>query len=131
VKLQYLPDWTVQRQAIAALYQQVLAGIGDLVLPSTALGCTHVYHLFVIRTHHRDALQAHLTAQGIGTLIHYPIPPHRQQAYAHTDLAQHAYPIADELANTCLSLPMWPGMTSAHVDAVANALRSFFAIAQA
>lgn len=127
VKLQYLPQWTAQRQATAELYLQELAGVGDLILPATAPGCTHVYHLFVVRTQHRAALQAHLTAQGIGTLIHYPIPPHRQQAYADNALAQNNYPIAEKLADTCLSLPMWPGMSSAHVTGVADAIKGFFA----
>jgi dTDP-4-amino-4,6-dideoxygalactose transaminase len=127
VKLQYLPEWTAQRQATAELYLQELAGVGDLVLPTTASGCTHVYHLFVIRTQHRAALQAHLTAQGIGTLIHYPIPPHRQQAYADTDLAQRTFPIAEELADTCLSLPMWPGMQPAHITTVVEAIKEYFA----
>lgn len=127
VKLAHLPEWTAQRQAIAALYQKELAAIDGLTVPATAPGCTHVYHLFVVRTEQRDALQAHLTEQGIGTLIHYPIPPHRQQAYAHTSLAQESFPIAEELANTSLSLPMWPGMSLAHVQTVANAIKSFFA----
>ena len=77
--------------------------------------------------HHdqREALQQHLTAQGIGTLIHYPVPPHRQQAYAALGLPAGTFPIAEELAATCLSLPMWPGMTEDHVAAVAAAIRSF------
>ena len=127
VKLAHLPAWTAQRQAVAALYQQHLAGLGDLVLPTVAAGATHVYHLFVVRTAQREALQAHLTAAGIGTLIHYPVPPHRQQAYAHLGIAAGTYPIAEELAATSLSLPLWPGMTEAHVATVAAAVRSFFA----
>lgn len=127
VKLSYLPKWTAQRQAIAELYQNVLADTHGLILPQVAPGCTHVYHLFVVRTLQRDDLQAYLTQQGIGTLIHYPIPPHRQQAYAHTYLAQKSYPIAEQLADTSLSLPMWPGMTQAHVNTVADAIKSFFA----
>ena len=131
VKLHYLSGWTTQRQTVAGLYLKALEGVGDLLLPATALGCSHVYHLFVVRTKHRAALQAHLTTQSIGTLIHYPIPPHRQQAYAHTSLAQQSYPIAEELADTCLSLPIWPGMTPAHVEAVADAIKNFFATVQA
>ncbi|RYE23302.1 MAG: aminotransferase, partial [Sphingobacteriaceae bacterium] len=72
------------------------------------------------------ALQQHLTAQGIGTLIHYPVPPHLQQAYAHLDMAAGSFPIAEELANTCLSLPMWPGMEEIQVQAVAEAIHGFF-----
>ena len=124
-KLPHLPAWTQQRQQIAGLYAQHLAGLPELRLPHTAAGSTHVYHLYVVHTPRRDALQQHLTTQGIGTLIHYPVPPHRQQAYQHLQLPIGSFPIAEELAATCLSLPMWPGMTEAHVAAVATAIRSF------
>ena len=125
VKLPILPAWTSQRQQVAAWYAQHLADITGLRLPVVAAGATHVYHLYVVHTPHRDALQQHLTAQGIGTLIHYPVPPHRQQAYAALQLPAGRFPITEELATTCLSLPMWPGMTEAHVAAVAAAIRSF------
>ncbi len=127
VKLQYLPEWTRQRQQVAAWYNQHLADTAGLRLPQVAPGATHVYHLYVVHTPQRDALQQHLTAQGIGTLIHYPVPPHRQQAYADLNLPAGAFPIAEELAATCLSLPMWPGMTEEHVAAVAAAIQSFSA----
>ncbi|UOQ97089.1 DegT/DnrJ/EryC1/StrS family aminotransferase [Hymenobacter sp. 5317J-9] len=126
VKLPHLAEWTAQRQAVATLYNQHLAGIEGLLLPTVAEGATHVYHLYVVRTGQRDALQAHLTAAGIGTLIHYPVPPHRQQAYAHLNIPAGTYPVAEELAATSLSLPMWPGMTEEHVLAVAAAVRGFF-----
>ncbi|MBF9143449.1 DegT/DnrJ/EryC1/StrS family aminotransferase [Hymenobacter properus] len=125
VKLDYLPEWTRQRQQVAAWYDQHLAGIEGLRLPVVAPGATHVYHLYVVHTQHRAALQQHLTAQGIGTLIHYPVPPHLQQAYADMRLPAGAFPIAEELAATCLSLPMWPGMTEEHVATVAAAIRQF------
>ena len=126
VKLEHLPTWTAQRQQVAAWYDQHLAGLGDLLLPIVAEGATHVYHLYVVRTARREALQQHLTAQGIGTLIHYPVPPHRQQAYAHLNMPAGAFPIAEEIADTALSLPMWPGMTEEQVVAVAAAVRGFF-----
>ena len=127
VKLPYLAGWTVQRRQVAAWYDQHLAGIAGLRLPRVAPGATHVWHLYVVHTVQRDSLQQHLTAQGIGTLIHYPVPPHRQQAYAELQMPAGAFPIAEELALTCLSLPMWPGMTEEHVVAVAAAIRSFSA----
>lgn len=126
VKLPYLPEWTRQRQTVAALYDAHLAGVGDLQLPAVATGCTHVYHLYVVRTTHRASLQQHLTEQGIGTLIHYPVPPHQQQAYADQPLAHQQFPIAEELAATSLSLPMWPGMGEKEVQQVVAAIRSFF-----
>ena len=125
VKLQHLPGWTRQRQQVAAWYGQHLAGIDGLRLPTVADGATHVYHLYVVHTPRRDALQQHLTAQGIGTMIHYPVPPHRQQAYQTLGLEPGRFPIAETLAATCLSLPMWPGLTEAQVAAVAAATRSF------
>jgi dTDP-4-amino-4,6-dideoxygalactose transaminase len=126
VKLQHLANWTAQRQQVAAWYAQHLAGLGDLVLPTVAPGATHVYHLYVVRTAHREALQQHLTAQGVGTLIHYPVPPHRQQAYAHLNMPAGAFPIAEEIADTALSLPMWPGMREEDVAQVSAAVGSFF-----
>ena len=125
VKLPHLPAWTRQRQQVAVLYGQHLAGIAGLRLPVIAPGATHVYHLYVVQTDRRDVLQQHLTAQGIGTLIHYPVPPHRQQAYSHLNFPAGAFPIAEQLAATSLSLPMWPGMTEAQVAAVATAIRAF------
>ena len=125
VKLPELPEWTRQRQQVAAWYNQHLTGIAGLRLPAVAEGATHVYHLYVVHTPHRAALQQHLAAQGIGTLIHYPVPPHLQLAYQSMHLSVGRFPIAEELANTCLSLPMWPGMSEVHVAAVAAAIRSF------
>jgi dTDP-4-amino-4,6-dideoxygalactose transaminase len=126
VKLRKLADWTKQRQRTAKLYNQHLAKLGDLVLPTVAVGATHVYHLYVVRTVQRDALQQYLTDQGVATLIHYPVPPHRQEAYAHLGFMERSYPIAEELANTSLSLPMWPGMTEEHVIAVSAAISQFY-----
>ena len=126
VKLPYLPGWTKQRQQIAARYDQLLADIPELTLPVTAEGSTHVYHLYVVRTTQRDELQQHLTAAGIGTLIHYPVPPHQQGAYAALEIPVGQYPIAEELASTSLSLPMWPGMAEEQIAAVAAAIHSFF-----
>jgi dTDP-4-amino-4,6-dideoxygalactose transaminase len=125
VKLKYLPGWTSQRQQVAAWYGQHLAGIDGLRLPAVAAGATHVYHLYVVHTSRRDALQQHLTSEGIGTMIHYPVPPHRQQAYAYLNMAAGAFPVAEELAATCLSLPIWPGMSESHVQRVASSIRGF------
>jgi dTDP-4-amino-4,6-dideoxygalactose transaminase len=125
VKLPKLTEWTSQRQQIADWYNQYLAGIPSLRLPIVAAGAAHVYHLYVVHTPHRNALQAHLTAKGVGTLIHYPVPPHRQQAYRTLHLPAGTLPIAEELANTSLSLPLWPGMTEEQVAIVAAAVKCF------
>lgn len=125
VKLAHLSIWTTQRQQVAAWYEQHLAGLQTLRLPYTAPGATHVYHLYVVQHAQRDELQQHLTTAGVGTMIHYPVPPHRQQAYATLEFRPGAFPIAEELAATCLSLPMYPGMTEDQVITVAAAIRSF------
>lgn len=125
VKLKHLATWTAQRQQIAAWYNEALAGIPDLVLPYVSEGATHVYHLYVVRTKQRDGLQQQLTDAGIGTLIHYPIPPHLQEAYKSLGFTKGAYPIAEEIANTCLSLPMWPGMEQRQVEIVASSIGRF------
>jgi dTDP-4-amino-4,6-dideoxygalactose transaminase len=125
-KLNYLREWTEQRRQVAALYHQALQGIGDLILPVTHPQATHAYHLYVVRTKYRDQLQHHLTCHNIGTLIHYPIPPHLQKAYRYMGWKKGDFPIAEMLADTCLSLPIWPGMTSEHVAQIADAIRKFY-----
>lgn len=126
VKLKHLSDWTKQRQEIAADYLKGLEGIGDLILPDTHPESTHVYHLFVIRTKQRDKLAEYLKERGIGTLIHYPVPPHLQECYKHLGYKQGDFPIAEEIANTALSLPIWPGMENQEVLDVCGAIAACF-----
>lgn len=126
VKLNYLQQWTAQRQQIAAWYNESLSGIGDLVPPYVQPNSTHVYHLYVIKTKLRKELQEYLASNGIGTLIHYPIPPHLQEAYVHLGYKSGDFPIAEELAGTCLSLPIWPGMSKSEVTEVCDAIESFY-----
>lgn len=126
VKLKYLNEWTVQRQQIAKWYNEVLQRINGINLPSVHPDATHVYHLYVVRTKQRDALQTFLSDRGIGTLIHYPIPPHLQEAYAHLGYKKGDFPIAENLANTCLSLPIWPGMAYENIITVCTNIEEFF-----
>lgn len=126
VKLRHLPEWTQQRRELAAWYTSYLAGIPALRLPVVADGAAPVWHLYVVHTSQRDALQKHLAAFGIETLIHYPIPAHLQPAYAHLGLTAGALPVAEELAATSLSLPLWPGMTEAQVILVVKAISDFY-----
>ncbi|TVT38616.1 DegT/DnrJ/EryC1/StrS family aminotransferase [Hymenobacter setariae] len=126
VKLRHLAAWTSQRRQLAAWYTEQLTGLSGLQLPALAAGAESAWHLYVVHTARRDALQQQLAAQGIGTLVHYPVPPHRQPAYAHLGLPAGALPIAEELAATSLSLPLWPGMTEATVVTVAQAIRRFY-----
>jgi dTDP-4-amino-4,6-dideoxygalactose transaminase len=126
VKLQHLEEATQQRRQLAAWYQEQLAGLPGLRLPAVVAAAQPVWHLYVVHTAQRDALQRHLAGQGIGTLTHYPVPPHRQPAYAYLKLPLGAFPITEELATTCLSLPLWPGMTEEMVGEVAHTIRNFF-----
>lgn len=126
VKLQYLDTWISQRRQIAAWYNVLLKDVGDLILPVIHPDATHVYHLYVIRTKYRDQLQKFLAANGIGSLIHYPIPPHLQNAYAHLGYKKGSFPIAEEIAQTCMSLPLWPGIDYAMAEEVSHTIKSFF-----
>jgi dTDP-4-amino-4,6-dideoxygalactose transaminase len=126
VKLRHLPTWTAQRRQIAAWYDAHLADVPGLRLPTVAAGAAPVWHLYVVHTTQRDTLRQHLAAQGIETLVHYPVPPHLQPAYAPLGWPVGSLPIAEGLATTCLSLPLWPGMTEEMVVAVARAAREFY-----
>lgn len=126
VKLSHLTEWTQQRQEIAGWYNEELINAGDIVTPYVHQKATHVYHLYVIRTQRRDELQAYLTQNGIGTLIHYPIPPHLQKAYKHLRFQKGDFPVSEMIADTCLSLPMWPGLEKADVQTVCNIIKQFY-----
>lgn len=106
-------------------YNEVLFGVKGVILPKVKEGASHVYHLYVIRVERRDKLQDYLKEQGIGTLIHYPIPPHLQECYKDLGYKQGDFPIAEEIAKTALSLPIWIGMTESDVKTVANAVKEF------
>ena len=123
VKLKHLEEWTTRRSSIAALYNREL-GQSGLVLPSVPEWADPAWHLYVVRCSDRTSLQARLNEAGIGTLIHYPIPPHMQQAYADLELAAEALPIAGQLADEVLSLPMGPQLTLAGAEQVIAAIRA-------
>ncbi|SKC77170.1 DegT/DnrJ/EryC1/StrS family aminotransferase [Ohtaekwangia koreensis] len=126
IKLKHLDEWNEQRRQIASLYLEQLNGIGDIVLPLSDKEAYHVYHLFVIRTEHRDRLQKHLANAAIETMIHYPIPPHLQQSYSGLHFKKGEFPLTEKIANTSLSLPLWPGMTSADVERIGDEIKVFF-----
>lgn len=120
VKLRHLRTWTERRQTLAALYSTLLAGIPDLTLPSEFRDAPSVFHLYVIQTNRRSALQAHLQSCGIGSGVHYPIPLHLQPAYAYLNLAKGSFPNAELQCDQALSLPLYPEMTEEQVTYVAN-----------
>lgn len=107
VKLKYLDAWNLRRQEIANRYQEGLSTL-DLILPHVPEWAESAWHLYVVRHSQRDMLQKSLADGGVGTLIHYPIPPHLQKAYAHEKWKEGVFPIAEQLANEVLSLPIGP-----------------------
>jgi len=125
-KLEHLDAWNANRRRVAQWYRQALADVTDIVLPQEVPYGEHVYHLFVVRTPDRDALRQHLADRAIGTGLHYPVPLHRQTAYAHLGLSEGTLPVTERTATQCLSLPMFPEMTEGQVGRVAEAVRQFF-----
>ena len=123
VKLPRLDAWNEHRRRLAARYDDRLAGIPGLGLPQVPQWATPVWHLYVVRTARRADLVAALDKAGIGSLIHYPIPPHLQRAYADLGLGKGAFPLAETLAETVLSLPMGAHMPESAVDEVAAVVR--------
>lgn len=121
IKLAVLDDWTERRRAVAAAYAEGLAGSG-LMLPHVPDWAEPAWHLYVVRSPARDALQARLTEAGVSTLIHYPIPPHMQNAYARLGVAPDTLPLARQLAAEVLSLPMGPHLAPDDMRQVAQAM---------
>lgn len=121
-KLPQLDTLTTERRRIAARLLDGLAG-APVGLPFVPAQAEPAWHLFVIRHPDRDRLQRALAEEGVGTLIHYPVPPHRQPAYAELGLGEGRFPITEAIHREVLSLPLWPGMTDAQVDTVIDAVR--------
>ena len=119
VRLRHLDADNERRRAIARRYSAAFADL-DLGLPFEAPGCMHVFHQYVVRSAGRDALREALAARGVGTLIHYPVPVHRQPAYA--ALAATALPVTERLCGEILSLPMFPELADAQVEAIVAAV---------
>jgi dTDP-4-amino-4,6-dideoxygalactose transaminase len=124
VKLTHLDEWNARRRHLAALYTALL---GDSAVdpPLEIPNVKHVYHLYVIRTPDRDALQQYLDEQGVGTAIHYPTPIHLQGAYCSLGIAPGSFPEAERAAQQILSLPIYPELTDTKVRRVAAHIRDW------
>ena len=122
VKLRRLDDWNARRRTLVERYLAGLASTRGIVLPTESEGCRSAWHLFVIRCVQRDALESILKERGIGALIHYPVPPYRQPAYADLGIAPGTFLIADRLAGEVLSLPLGPHLVLQQVEEVIAAL---------
>ncbi|CAA9498830.1 MAG: Aminotransferase [uncultured Sphingomonas sp.] len=121
VKLRHLDRWNDRRKAVAGYYNDRLSGAG-LTLPYVPDWADPAWHLYVVQHSDRGGFQSRLAERGIGTLIHYPVPPHLQQAYADMNLARGSLPIAERLADTVLSLPVGPHMSDGEVEQVVQAV---------
>ena len=123
VKLRHLDQWTEARRRTVWQYNDLLAN-SDVETPSEMPWAQHVYHVYTVRSTDRDGLQAALTAEGIQTGIHYPVPVHMQPAYADLGYGQGAFPHAEAAARQVLSLPLYPELSSQAVSQVAAAVKA-------
>ncbi len=124
VKLRNLDQWNEERRKKAVLYSEKLSPLG-VVCPFEKKAARHVYHLYVIRTRKRDALQAFLKGRGIETMIHYPIPIHRQWAYRELDYRKGEMSLTEQYSRRILSLPFFPEIKESEIDEVASGIRGF------
>jgi len=127
VKLKYLDQWNAERRRKAQIYTTLLSRV-DVVKPVEREDVRHVYHLYVIRTQKRNRLQTFLQEQGIGTLIHYPIPIHHQRAYQELGYLKGDLPQTEKSCREVLSLPFFAEITDSEMEAVVETIQSFFAL---
>ena len=125
VKLPYLDKWNAYRRKVAGRYLQEIVNPLIELPPSSSMEYEHVYHVFVIRCDYREELESYLSEKGIGTVKHYPIPIHRQKAYENLRIPAGAFPVAERVSSTVLSLPLYYGITEEEVDFVIETINSF------
>lgn len=128
VKLTKLDEWNGRRRLVATQYLQEFSGSQGFVLPNVPEWAEPVWHLFVIRHAQRDALQTALADAGVGTMIHYPISPHLQAAYAALNLKEGAYPLSEQMAKEMLSLPMGPHLSDSGCSSVVSAIEKVYLV---
>jgi len=129
VKLPWLAQWNEQRRECARRYQELLAPLsGSITLPYEPSSSKSVYHLYVVRTPYRSELQEQLNQAGVGTGVHYPIPLHLQKAYAAMNHKPGDFPVCEQVAAECLSLPMFPGLRANQQANVAETIAEFAAV---
>jgi dTDP-3-amino-3,4,6-trideoxy-alpha-D-glucose transaminase len=121
VKLRHLDRWNAQRRRAAAELRRALSGLA-LELPAQPVPAgDHVYHLFVVQSDERDLLRAQLTARGVASAVHYPVPVHRTEAYAHLGLHAGSLPVTESMADRVCSLPLFPGIEDWQIQAIGAA----------
>ncbi|MCW8818597.1 MAG: DegT/DnrJ/EryC1/StrS family aminotransferase, partial [Ignavibacteriaceae bacterium] len=135
VKLKYIDKWTNERRRVAQKYREVLGNLERITLPKELSGNKHVYHLYVIRINTnnqqknqklRDNLQSYLQENKISTGLHYPVPLHLQDCFNHLGYKIGDFPETEKLAESCLSLPMFPELSENQIEFVAEKIKSFF-----
>ena len=124
VRLSHIKELEDEKRKICTRYLNKINN-PDIILPSIRDGATHIWHQFVIRTERRNELIEYLEGKGIGTIIHYPIPPHLSEAYSYLGHKKGAFPITEQYADTVLSIPLYNGMTEDELDCVIEALNEF------
>jgi dTDP-4-amino-4,6-dideoxygalactose transaminase len=125
VKLKYLSAWNDARRKNADIYNDLLSGLDDLMIPHEADYAKHVYHVFAIRAQNRDDLIAKLAEKEIFCGIHYPVPVHLQDAYNSLDIKNGNFPVAENLAKEFVSLPMYPELSYEHLVRVKDSIQNF------
>lgn len=126
IKLRHLTDWNQQRRRIAGFYHSSLKGVGDLIFQTEIENSYGVYHQFVIRTGQRDELRSYLFQRGIGTMIHYPIPPHLQGAFSEMNYHKGDFPVTEEIAKHVVSIPVWPALSTVQQEWVVTSIKEFY-----
>ena len=126
VKIKYLKKLNQERIFLAKIYDENLNSVLNIKIPYKDPNCVHVYHLYVIRTNRRDELKKYLYDNGIETSIHYPIPPHLQLAYKYLGYKKGDFPIAEEISETSLSLPLYPGLKKKDILFICKKILIFF-----
>lgn len=124
-KLLYMPEFTRQRQDVARKYDKLITDTNSLQKPAQWSSDSHVFHLYVLRTKRRDALFDWLSSNGIGVVIHYPIPINKLKAFTEYEFAEQSFKEAEAAAQEILSIPLFPGMRDDQIEMVANSVNEF------
>jgi dTDP-4-amino-4,6-dideoxygalactose transaminase len=125
VKLSHLDEWNARRKNVVQKYLHELSDIPELIMPFSPHWAEPCWHVFVVRHLQRGSFQKHLTLHGVGTLVHYPIPPHLQEAYKELGYSEGAFPVTERIHREVLSLPLGPHMIDSEIEQVIDAIQSF------
>lgn len=125
-KLPHILNWTEKRRAVAARYNELLPGIGDVIAPVVRENSEHSYHLYVIRTEQRDELKKYLSEKGIETAIHYPVALPNMKAYEYLGHSRENFPVSSKYEGKILSLPIYPELTMEQIMYVVKEIKHFF-----